>query len=220
MNTSPTFCENCGSPLSPDGTCPVCLLAEPAPRPPAAPVPDAPPPAAPPAEICPSCGKTLVDGVCPAGCTIVRCPHCDAIVCEGRCPNGCTSDPLTYGWPGAFSPPLSDFALEVVAPEEYHGFRCAVPRDFVIGRSSRYAKEPFVELLLLDPRRKSSCSRRYVRLRLPEAADAFHVTLLQTSDNPAWVAGTRLEKPGDAAEFGVGDLMRLSPDFVIRLVRP
>ena len=160
-----------------------------------------------------------MDGICPDGCTIIRCQHCQAIVCEGRCPNGCDADPLTYGWPGSFTPPPSGFALEVVEPAEYRGFRCDVPNDFVIGRSSQYAREPFVELLLLDPRRKASCSRRYVRLRLPEGSDTFHVTLMQTSDNPAWVSGEKLSAPGDTAALGVGALLRLSPDYVIRLVR-
>ena len=171
------------------------------------------------AERCPTCGTTLYqNGTCPNACTIVRCAVCGAILREGVCPHGCNADPMRMGWSGPVRPPMHGFALEVVAPAMYAGFRVPVPDRFVIGRSARNAHEPFLELYIADPARRASCSRRYVELSLAQDASAFFVRML-ASNNVATVSGTRINAAGQTGRLALQGILSLNPDFELRLVR-
>ena len=170
------------------------------------------------AEYCPSCGsKILPDGSCPKGCTIIRCSNCNKILRDGVCPNGCNAEPLHFGWPGAQRPPMTPYALEVVSPAEYAGFRTEIPASFVIGRSAKDAREPFLELLVLDPAKKASCSRRYVELTL-DGENGFQVRMLK-NHNFAIVRGRKISVEGDTELLAPDSILKLNPDFELKLVR-
>lgn len=178
-------------------------------------------------EICPTCHSELVHKCCPKGHTIIRCAECGKIMVEGVCPSGCNADPLSLGW-GRTKPEMSPFALEVVAEPpcndpgrtgRHLGSRCRLPVDTVIGRSSKFATEPYIELLIRDETKKGECSRRYVRLSYDAAKGVVLVTLLKTSGNVAWVGGEKLVREGDQAELREGGLLKLNPGYELRLVR-
>lgn len=170
------------------------------------------------AEICPSCGSEInAKGVCPRGCTLVRCARCGAILHDGVCPAGCPTGPVTLGWPGPIRPPLSGFAFEVVAPREAVGTRVLLPHRFVVGRSAKGAKEPFLELFVEEPARRNECSRRYVELLRAPDGSGFDVKLL-AKNNTAVVRGVRLTHD-ETLRLPVNGVLCLNPGFELRLVR-
>lgn len=192
-----TRCAECGA-IMKDGKCPNGCRAP---------------------EYCPSCGSQLMeDGSCPRGCTIIRCNNCNAILKEGICPNGCNADPLNFGWGGATKPEMTNYALEVVTPEEYAGFSAAIPDFFVVGRSARDATEAFLELLVLDNSKKQSCSRRYVEFRLAQDGTGFDVSMLK-NHNFAYVNNRKISREGETERIYEGETIKLNPDFELRLVR-
>ena len=224
--TGGVFCPRCGGPVDKYGYCPICG------------VPDGLTPGTfaccptcgsriingecpngcPKTEYCPSCESELLpDGSCPKGCTIVRCGNCNTILVDGFCPNGCNAEPFHFGWPGAQRPPMTQYALEVVSPAEYAGFRTAIPASFVIGRSAKGAREPFLELHVLDPAMKASCSRRYVELTR-DGENGFQVRMLKNY-NFAVVCGRWIRKEGESALLSPDGLLMLNPDFKLKLVR-
>ena len=173
------------------------------------------------ADACPTCGSELVDDQCPNGHTILRCAQCNAILLEGLCPNLCDADPLVLGWPGTSKPEMTPFALEIVGPSEYAGFKCPLPKSVVLGRSEKQAKEPFIVPLFRNERarKKGEFSRRYVLLTLNEPGTGFIVRLQKTTGNSAWVAGRKLTREGDEAPLAEGAVIKLNPDYELKLVR-
>jgi len=172
-------------------------------------------------DACPSCGSELVDDQCPNGHTILRCAKCNAILMEGLCPNLCDADPLILGWPGGTKPEMSSFALEIMAPAEYVGFKCPLPKSVVLGRSEKQSKEAFIVPLFRNERsrKKGEFSRRYVQLTLNEPETGFIVRLQKTTGNSALVAGRKLNREGDEAPLAEGDIIKLNPDYELKLVR-
>jgi hypothetical protein len=194
-------CSKCNS-IMRDGICPLCGVGCEV-------------------EYCPTCGATLEQGECPRGHTILRCPDCGTIMQEGVCPKGCNGDPLNLGWPVGVEKYLSPFALRVVScpKDEGRGFTLRVPDSFIVGRNATDAKEPFVELLVVTPREKAQCSRQYVRFDRDGANDAFTVTLLNSSRNPAFVDGKELVMQNDSAPISLGGRIKLNPGYELELVQ-
>lgn len=172
-------------------------------------------------EFCPTCNSELIEGECPRGHTIVRCPDCGSILSEGVCPKGCNADPLNLGWPGGAERKLGAFALQVVAcpKSEGAGFTLRVPDSFIMGRSSADAKEPFVELLTITRKEKAQCSRQYVRMALDPDGEAFTVTLLNSSRNPAFVDGRKIALKDETAKLQPGGRIKLNPGYELELVK-
>ena len=196
---------------------PVRPVSAPAPR--VLPIEPAPP--ATDAEICPSCGSALDDGVCPQGHTILRCPTCSRILLDGICPSGCPVRPLYLGYPGRTPPPASAFALEVVdAPVPHRHDVCPLPETVVVGRDFRMAKTPYLEPVFADSAQRLQCSRTYLTLSSAECPDGVRVTLV--AENPcqtATVDGVVLSCRGDASVLREGGILSFHPGFRVRLVR-
>ncbi len=172
-------------------------------------------------EYCATCNSELVDGECPRGHTITRCPDCGSILVEGVCPNGCNADPLNLGWPGGAEKKLGKFALKVIAcPKSGKvGFTLRIPDSFVMGRSAVDVKEPFVELLTITRKEKAQCSRQYVRMALDPDGEAFTVTLLNSSRNPAFVDGRKIALKDETAKLQPGGRIKLNPGYELELVK-
>ncbi len=201
-------CPHCNSIIR-DGACPKCGIVDNE------------------VELCPTCGSELRNGECPREHTIVRCSKCGSILQEGDCPKGCNAPPLHLGWPGGAAQTLSEFALKVVeCPDDdgndWKGFCLRVPDRFVVGRTSRDCKEPFVSLKLSTVKSmvRAQCSRQYVRFDRGGANDAFTVTLVTSNrQTPASVDGRELATKNASVPVSVGGRIKLYPGFELELVK-
>ena len=75
-----------------------------------------------------------------------------------------------------------------------------------------------MELLMISKKDKAQCSRQYIRMDLREDGQAFKVTLLNSSRNPAFVNGEKLERLNDSTEVALGGKIKLNPGFELEVV--